>query len=215
MDYMYFVDERLNLALYTFDLGTPPFEEVRRKIEASEPPYDHPSGRDDSEDDAYQEAFENANVAIQVIGMSCVELVQTALHAFLKEFVERSFGRLLLDRVSQIKKDGWFLKFKALFATNPDYDWANSGADLDVIEQLCLTRNDFHHSVNLVTRYPYQSKKHADKYSDSLFLNPAFCGAFMHEQPLLVTRETLQSSINEVRKLCEYIVNARRRPRPR
>src|ERR1019366_8603357 len=109
---MYFVDERLNLALYTFDLGTPPFEEVRRKIEASEPPYDHPSGRDDSEDDAYQEAFENANVAIQVIGMSCVELVQTALHAFLKEFVERSFGRLLLDRVSQIKKDGWFLKFK-------------------------------------------------------------------------------------------------------
>jgi hypothetical protein len=37
----------------------------------------------------------------------------------------------------------------------------------------------------------------------------------MHEQPLLVTRETLQSSINEVRKLCEYIVNARCRPRPR
>jgi hypothetical protein len=63
---MYFVDERLNLALYTFDLGTPHFEQVRRKIEASEAPYDHPRGRDDSEDDAYQEAFENADVAIQV-----------------------------------------------------------------------------------------------------------------------------------------------------
>jgi hypothetical protein len=37
----------------------------------------------------------------------------------------------------------------------------------------------------------------------------------MHEQPLLVTRETLQSSINEVRKLCEYVVNTRRRPRTR
>jgi hypothetical protein len=211
---MYFVDERLNLALYTFELGTLPFEEVSRKIEASELPYDHPTGRDDSEDDAYQEAFENTNVAIQVIGMSCVELVQTALQVFLKEFVERSFGRQLLGRVSQIKH-GWFLHFKALFAAIPGYDWANSGADLYVIEQLCLTRNDFHHSVNLVTRYPYQSKKHADKYPDSLFLDPAFCGAFMHGPPLLVTRETLQSSINEVRKLCEYIVNARRIPRPR
>lgn len=212
MDYIYFVDERLNLALYTFNLGTAPFEEVRRKIEVSEPPYDHPSGRDDSEDDAYQESFENAGVAIQVIGMSCVELVQTALHVFLKKFVERSFGHQLLDRVSQIREDGWFLKFKALFATNADYDWVNSGADLDLIEPLCLTRNDFHHSVDLTTRYPYQSKKHADKYSDSLFLDPAFGGVLMRERPLLVTRETLQSSVNEVRKLCEHIVNARRRP---
>jgi hypothetical protein len=63
--------------------------------------------------------------------------------------VERSFGRQLLDRVSQIKEDGWFLKFKALFATNADYDWANGEADLGLIEQLCLTRNDFHHSRRL------------------------------------------------------------------
>jgi hypothetical protein len=212
MNYMYFVDERLRLALHIFNLGTPPFEEIKRKVEASEPPYEY-RGRDDAVEDAYQEAFEDADTAIQVIGMSSLGLVQTALHEFLKEFVERSFGPAILKQVPQIKADGWLGKFRALFASNADYDWANSGADLALIEQACLTRNDFHHSVNLLTRYPHQGKTHAEKYADSPFRDPAFAGALMQEYPLRVTRELLESSIAAVRTLCQFLVDVRRRPK--
>ena len=169
-----------------------PFEEIKRKVEASEPPNEY-RGRDDAVEDAYQEAFEDADTAIQVIGMSSLGLVQTALHEFLKEFVERSFGPAILKQVPQIKADGWLGKFRALFASNADYDWANSGADLALIEQACLTRNDFHHSVNLLTRYPHQGKTYAEKYADSPFRDPAFAGALMQEYPLRVTRELLES----------------------
>lgn len=212
MNFMYFVDERLRLALYLFDLGTPPFQEIKRKIEASEPPYEY-HGRDDAVEDAYQQAFEDADTAIQVIGMSSLGLVQTALHEFLKEFVERSFGPTILNQVPQIKADGWLGKFRALFATNAEYNWENSGADLALIEQACLTRNDFHHSVNLLTRCPFQGKTHAKKHADSPFRDPAFSDALMQEYPLRVTRELLESSIAAVRTLCQFLVDARRMPK--
>jgi len=207
------VEERLRLALYVFDLGTPPFEEIKRKIEASEHPYEY-RGWDDAVEDAYQEAFEDAGAAVQVIAMACLGLVQTALHVFLKEFVETSFGPQALAGVSQNGERGWLLQFKKFFAAKPEYDWANSGADFGLIEQTILTRNDFQHSVNLVSRYPYQDSKHKAKYADSAFLDPAFDGAGMTEHPLIVTRETLESSISAVRTLCEYLVSAGRRPRP-
>jgi hypothetical protein len=81
MNYMYFVDDRLKRALFIFDLGTAPFQEIKRKFEASGPPYVY-RGRDDAVEDAYQEAFENADVAIQVIGMSSLGLVETARYTY-------------------------------------------------------------------------------------------------------------------------------------
>ncbi len=41
----------------------------------------------------------------------------------------------------------WFGNYRAFFGEYLKIDWAASGADLDLLEQVILMRNDFTHNI--------------------------------------------------------------------
>ena len=93
-------------------------------------------------------------------------------------------------------------------------DWAASGADLALLEQVVLTRNDFSHNIDLFSLAAYQTPFHSDKYPDSAFADQRWKKLFVPRErqrivPLVVPRETLQRVIETLRTLCEYLDHKR------
>lgn len=213
VDLLRFLDDRLKFVSYLYDSTVPPFQEIKRKIEEHEDPYDsyrHPEDEDD--EPPFQEEWERADLAIDVIGMSCLGLVENALHLYLTQFVKEVGGKELLNRVCQMKQKGWFAKFRALFATDPDYDWATSGADIDLLEQINLTRNDFQHNGDPLLLLPctYQDKKHAERFPNSAFRHSTWPPSLFRNARLVVTRDKLEASMRAVRILAEHLIKAER-----
>jgi hypothetical protein len=119
-----------------------------------------------------------------------------------------------LDQVSKMSQGNWLANFRALFATDPDFDWTNSGADLELLEEMVLTRNSFSHTEELTTPYVFQTNKHAEKHPESRFRDPKWPTSFFRNSRLHVTRGQLDASILAVRTLCSYLA-ASRRKRPK
>jgi len=208
MNFQHFLDERLNFAIYLYDSAVPPFEEIKRKINENEPPYEecrHPE--DDGSEPMFLEQWEQADLAVDVLGMTCLGQVQIALNTFLREFTLRSFGQEALDSVGQMKQKSWLGNYRAAYETNPDLDWKNSGANLELLEEVVLTRNDFQHNAELLTQYTFQDKKHQEKYPDSSFLHPTW-RTILRDRRLYVTREKLVDATDAVRTLAEYLDEA-------
>jgi hypothetical protein len=208
MDLLHFLNDRLKFALYLYDSTVPAFEETKRKIEADEPPYESLQYPEDDEQ-PFQDDWERADLAVDVIGMSCLGLVKIALHTFLKDFVRRTLGKDDLAQVSKFKKGNWLANFRALFATSPDFDWEQSGADLDFLEEIVLTRNDFEHDADLIAQITYQDDSYAKKFPESRFRHPSWPKPFLRNHRLTVTRERLAQSVDNVRRLAEHIVSAK------
>ena len=181
MDFLYFLRDHLRFIRYFYEIAMQPFEEIKRKIRAGEAPY--VDQRDPDRDD-YEPAFlaewEDADVAMDVIGMTCLGMLQTAFQSFLREHVKAIGGDTLFKHVSQMKQGSWFANYRTLFVNELRTDWAGSGVDLDLLEQVILTRNDFQHKVEITSAIVYQSKKHAEKYPDTPFRDPGWpVSAFM------------------------------------
>ena len=210
MNLLHFLDERLNFALYLYDSTAPRFLEIARKIEAGEEPFvDRRHPDDPDPEPAYLEEWERADLAVEVVGMSCLGLVQSALHAYLKKFV----GKDLLGPIKQMKQGSWVENFKAAFGTDPDFDWAGSGVDLSLIEEIVLTRNSFQHGDDLLTVYTFQDDKHAAKYPTSHFGHATWRKGYFRNARLTVTREKLVASVEAVRTLCRFLDDARYKAR--
>ena len=206
MNFQHFLNERLNFALFLYDSTVPQFEEIKRKIETEDAPYNYSrhSG-DESDEPLFQAEWEQADLGVDVIGMTCLGQVQIALNTFLKEFTKRAFGQKTLDQIPLMKQKSWLANFRAFYATNPDFEWANSGADLGLLEEVILTRNDFQHNTDLLNPYTFQDDKHKEKYPDSSFRHPTWSAIFPRNARLYVTREKLDGATEAVRILAKYL----------
>jgi hypothetical protein len=92
--------------------------------------------------------------------------------SYLRRFVKDNWGQGAVDSMGSFNQKSWFGNFRAFFATSNEFHWDNSGVDLELIEQLILTRNDFQHNVDLLTPYFFQDDRHAEKYPESKFGHP-------------------------------------------
>ncbi len=212
MNYPYFLEDRLKPILYLYDSAAPIYEEIKRKIDSGEAPYDatrHPD--DESDEPLFLEEWEQANAALDLLGMSCLGHVQTALHVFLHHFTEGMWGAKALGAVSQMKQKSWLANFRALYATDPSLDWNNSEADLGFIEEMILTRNTSQHGGELYSTYTYQDERHREKFPDSSFGDPNWLGhSVVHGTRLLVTGEHLHQAAEAVRTLARFLDSASR-----
>ena len=94
---------------YFYDHSVLPFEEIKRKIEAKEEPYAYVYGHaygeyEPPQDPPFLDDWEHADFALDIIGETCLGLVQKAFHAFLKEFVLDYGGEPLLAQLSQLSQ---------------------------------------------------------------------------------------------------------------
>lgn len=91
------------------------------------------------------------------------------------------------------------------FQEHLQISWESSGADIELLEQVILTRNDFTHNIDLLSLEAFQTPFHAQKYPSSAFANPKWKGLSVLRAPLIVPADTLQCAVRALRTLCEYL----------
>lgn len=72
MDLAYFLNQRLAFVEYFYATTTANFEEIKRKIEAGEPPYLDERNVEYADEPAFLREWEDASTAVTVIGAACL-----------------------------------------------------------------------------------------------------------------------------------------------
>jgi hypothetical protein len=205
MDLLYFLDERLSFISYFYESTVSVFQETMRKIEAGEPPYKDTRNPEDAGEPAFLTEWQDADAAANITGASCLQLLQSTFHSFLKEYLKQIGQKHLIPQVGEMKQKSWFRNYRALFLEVLGIDWSKSGAGIGLLEQFILTRDDFTHNLDYSSLFVFQSSTHASKYPDSAFADPKWPAPMFREARLIVTREVLEKATAALRRLCEYL----------
>lgn len=209
MDLAYFLNKRLKFIEYFFASTTASFDEIKHKIEAGEPAYVDTRDPECAEEPAFLEEWENADVAVTITGAACLELLQSTFRTFLDEYMDQIGNKQVISKLKEMEKKSWFGNYRAFFHQYLKIDWTASGADVDLLEQVILTRNDFIHKVDLLSLHAFQTPFHSEKYPDSAFADPRWKTLSILPTRLTVPVATLQRAIAALRSLCEYLDHKR------
>mgnify|MGYP001033864192 CR=1 FL=1 len=211
MDLLYFLRERVDFIRYFYGATVPVFDETKRKIDEGEDPFaDWPLG-EYSDAPAFAEEWGRADFATNVVGLACLGMLQTVFQSFLKEHLTEMGGAELLNEVSKMKKGNLFANYREFFNEKWGIDWASSGANLVLIEQMILARNDFNHNFDIFGTFVYLTESHSNKHPDTAFRDPAWPASDVFPSALRVEAAVLDSVIDAVDTLCEYLQSNSRR----
>jgi len=189
MDLTYFLNQRLKLVEYFHASTTASFEEVKSKIEGGEPPYVDTRDPEYADEPAFLEEWERADAAMTITGSACLDLLQSTFHAFLDEYMDEIGNKQVIPQLKkEMGQKSWFANYRMFFDECLQIDWAASGADLDLLEQVILTRNDFTHNIDLLSLNAFQTPFHSQKYPDSAFAE-RWKTLFMRRTRLIVPDE--------------------------
>jgi len=210
MDLAHFFNQRLTFVEYFHANTTASFESIKNKIEAGEPPYVDTRHPDDPDDEpAFLEEWQRADAAITITGAACLDLLQSTFRAFLDEYMDLIGNKQVIPNLKKLEQKSWFGNYKKFFQDYLEIDWAASGADLELLEQVILTRNDFTHNVDLLSLNSFQTTFYAKKYPNSAFADPRWKTLFVEHTRLIVPGEMLQRAMGALRTLCEYLDHER------
>jgi hypothetical protein len=217
VDLLYFLNQRLGFAGYFYAHTAALFQEIKRKIEAEEPPYVDTRDPEYADGPVFFKEWEQADAGMAVSGSTSLDLVQSALHTYLHEYVcEIGHLKALEELTSEMKQElkkrglqGWFHCYRVFFSKALNIDWMASGADLGCIEQVILARNDFTHNISFQSLDARQTKDHVAKYPDSPFAAPHWKTLFPEHPRLIVPADALEKAIAAVRTLAEYLEKQR------
>lgn len=208
MDYlMSSLEKRLRFVEMFHSNATEKLVEIMGKIDRNEAPYQDTRPPECVDEPAYLEEWEQAEAAIIAIRATCLDLLQSNLHAFLEKFAGRMGIANLpaaLESTGKRKKDGWLCRHRALSLDRFEIDWQESGADLDLLEHVVLTRNDFSHNIDLHSLYYFQIDAHAEKYPDGAFVDAGWKD-LVGTGRLIVPENSLTSALEAVRTLCAFL----------
>lgn len=207
MDLDHFMDQRLQFVEYFYNSTTAVFTETLRKIEQGEEPFVDHSDPEYADGPAFMSEWEDANAAMTLSGAACLDVLQSSFHAFLDQYMRLLGVEDNIPKLSGLKKKSWFGNYRAYFSDLLGLPWEEAGADVSLIEQVILTRNDFTHNVDLLSLYAFQTSRHAEKYPNSPFVDARWKDfPFAATRiPLVVPSETLFGAISELRKLCRFL----------
>lgn len=191
----------------------PQFEEIKRKIDVGEEPYVDRRYGEEPDEPAFLDEYQDADLAADVIGMTCLSMLQATFQSFLREYVKEVGGGDLLGRVRSMKQGSWFADYRAFFESVLGIDWAASGVDIGFLEHIILTRNDYQHNMEIFSGYVYQTEHHANKYPKGAFRDARWPVSIFMPARLIVQPEKLEASIEAVDKLCEFLEDTRRKLR--
>lgn len=216
MDILWFLRRRLRFISDLYDTATAASRDTMLKIEEGEPPY--VDTRDPECDDvsvpAFLEEYQEASESAEVIGHWCLIMAHASLKAFLEEYIAEMAGRYpkafgdLHAKLDSTKASNWLERYRTVFLLELRIDWNEAPVKLTDIEQINLTRDDLIHNVNVTSTYIYQTKKHGQRYPQSLFADEMWAGLASGGR-IKVGREELTRALEIVEDFCRWLEEIR------
>ena len=218
MDLPYFLRQRTAVIRHLYEEGSKPFLEIKRKIEEGEAPYEPPyfdPDRDDPNEHPFQDEWQRADQASDVLGLMCVSLLSDTLKLYFAE-LEKEIGFEFTTRKDRVDtfRQGFVMAFKEILQALLGTEYEDCPVDFDMIEQVVLTRNTFLHSEHFHTFSAQHSAHTLEKHPNPFFLTD-------HQRQLLgggetqtwsrpniaVTRDRLMQVIEEIEKMADWILS--------
>jgi hypothetical protein len=223
MNYLAFTKQRIQFLRYFYSEAAEPFVETRRKIEAEEPPFEPPYSEDS--EPAFLGEWLEAGDALALLGQSIASLLSDRLKLYIEYWVDelrRHAGdQGLADAGIGVPtdpvykgafKDGWLTGYRT-YCEKLGVIWSESGADLDLLEQLALTRNTAQHPTDITSVRVRQTEMEAERFPVGVFADRFDIAAnhsrkgtrFMWPPRVEITAENLALAFDEVEKFCEWL----------
>lgn len=209
----WFLRYRADFIRNYYDTAAEPFETIKRKIEAEEPPYVPPYFEDG--EPPFLEEFDNADTALNVLGQSCVSLLSDTLKLFFEDWSSTVVRFELDDRERPIlKKEGFVAAYRAALGEIYQTDWSDCPVRFDVIEQVVLARNRSQHGGSLMTLRVTHDPRTLDRHPRPHFARPEEAKAWTggdgpwsrYVAPAVsVSRASLFSAIDEIEALADWL----------
>lgn len=212
MDLIWFLKQRTEFIRGHYDTAVAPFVEIIRNIEEGIEPYEPVDI--ESGDPEYEIEWGQANTSIEMLGASCVSMLSESLKLYFST-CDRHLGLNCGEVHKQIFRSQGFLHgYKACLGAGLSIDWATCPADLAIIEQVVLARNDAAHPSELTDlrlqhadntrnrhRYPFFMSEDERALVDSGAFDE-FAGSNL---ALVVTRDQLFRAIEQVEMLGDWL----------
>lgn len=168
MDAHYFLKSRTAMIRFFYSETTKSFDEVKRRIEAAEPPYDNPPW-DDSGEPPYLKEWLDADTATELLGTAGIAMLSDSIKLYFKTLQEHVIGFSFGDGKAVFKK-GVVAAYHEALGKILDTDWSDCPVDFDLIEQIVLTRNRTQHGENLTSFSVTYSEDMLKKHQRPFFI---------------------------------------------
>ena len=213
MDLLHFLNRRLSFIQTLYQSATPPFEEIKQKIEAHEPPYVHDGNPNDYDGDPhFLSEWQEADDSIMVIGHWCLCMVQVSLQCYLRDCIS-PIGALwwnssalvagLGEIRSKKRRESWFECYRLLFQEGLRVDWGKGPVSLADLEQLNLTRNDLIHNIDMLSFNVERVEEHAKRFPIGLFTDDLWRG--LDIERVRIRAEQLVVAVQLVTDFCTWL----------
>lgn len=214
MDVSFFLKQRTAFIRQLYDNASFSFLERKRKIEEEEEPFIPPYS-EDGEPPFLSEWLE-ADESLHILGLSCVSMLASALHLYLKTW-EDDFRIPAGEKFRAQFKKGWINGYKAYFADNFEIKWEQGPADLPLLEEIVLARNCTQHPKNITSQWIAYSATDVKKLTQPFFANDREMKlvsdldvsekVWLISPSIHVTKEKLYAAITQVEQFCDWLEN--------
>lgn len=209
MDIVSHLKERTNFFRFFYENGTQPFRDIMRKIEDENFQFD-PEHCDDGGEELSDHEYAQAWYGVEMIGVATLCMLSDSLKIFFSTLAKT----LDIDRVKVDWSGGFVNGYRKIFGNLINEDWSSCPANIGVIEQIVMARNDAQHGRDLRDILPIHNSNTRIRYSnpffindvDSIIINTEFLeGLARMDLQISVTKERLFAAIDQVEILAEWM----------
>lgn len=213
MDFAYFLNRRLEFIRHFYEVSSAPFIERKKLIEREEEPFVPPYS--ENPEPPFIEEWLEADVALQLLGYTCISMLASAFHLYFKMWEHRVQGP-----TTRSFKNGWFNGYKDYFSQHFGIRFEDSPCRLDVLEEIILVRNRAQHPESIILDTIHYSESDLEKLpnpffadEDSAILSGIHEGerSWLLPPPTRVTTEKLEAALSEVERFINWFENVEAR----
>lgn len=169
MEVFSFLKQRTDFIRRHYETAAAPFREIIRKIEAEEPPYDPPYSEDG--EPAFIEEWSDASQSLEILGAACVSMLSESLKLYFKTWEQKLGLECQMRLPKEFKQGGFVGGYTKCFGHVLKTDWSDCPADLALIEQIVMARNDAQHHGSITNLTSRHSPKTREKHRLPFFLS--------------------------------------------
>jgi hypothetical protein len=195
--------DKLNFIRRFYDIASEPFVTTIGKIERHEEPY-HQFDVEEEEPPFLVEWLD-ADESLNILGKSCLCLVQNAFRNYLDGFVEHyTYGpsNEVVGKSPANVKGNWFENYRKFFLRTYGIDWAKSPIDIHFLEEINFVRNDIQHGGMFYSLEHRQNPEYFKRFPESIFTEEWVTGP---PGRVVVSKNNLFIAIQAIEDFCSYL----------